>query len=71
MPDDICAGIPDCDKDGQTDGGKGLRFLNSRIKLSPLTPTFSEKISQTSAFLSLKEIQIKFICISWFDHKYK
>ena len=64
MPDDICAGIPDCDKDGQTDGGKGLRFLNSRIKLSPLTPTFSEKISQTSAFLS-------FICISWFDHKYK
>ena len=33
MPDDICAGIPDCDKDGQTDGGKGLGFFNSKKQI--------------------------------------
>ena len=26
LPDDICAGIPDENHDGQTDGGKGKKF---------------------------------------------
>ena len=59
MPDDICAGIPDCDKDGQTDGGKGLGFLNSKIISSILTPTLLEDMSQTStssAFISIFSI---------------
>ena len=46
MPDDICAGIPDCDKDGQTDGGKGLGFFNSKNMLSILTSTLSEKTDE-------------------------